>query len=130
MSALTSSPEYAELIDRIVDQRPVMGWNTPADLPPLSRDDIALVLAKRAGDVLDEIDLDPADLITYLTGSNPVGALGLCLQRVLERAAKEAIWVDVNEENECQRDEALSEPSDESPESRHGVASLFNEVYR
>ena len=120
-----SSPEYRELISRICDLEPHFGWSSPEQIPPLSREDVALVIAKHETDVLEECEFDLADLVRYLTGSNPIGQLGLCLNRVLEKAAREAIWLDVNEESERREEENRPEARRESEASRCGVATLF-----
>lgn len=135
MSDVAIATAYRELVSKCANQEPVHGFSGHQDLPRLPQADILTVLQAREHDVMDEIRLDAGYMAGALrvVGNNSIATsdlvLGSHLFVALEFAAREAIWSDVLEE--CQRRVESHERTPlESPESRHGVATLFRGSHR
>lgn len=119
---------YRQLVSATADEEPVTGWSSASDLSCLTGRDVQTVLANRPQGVLEEITFDALELQRALAAPDFLILLGARMGIALERAAREALWMDVAEERD-RRDEERRD-SRESAESRHGVASLFRGAHR
>lgn len=104
------------------------------ELPRLSFEDVSLICEER----LDEVDEGVREIfsVTPLIASIRAGDVchaGLKMTVAISEVARSVLWGDVQEEIDRRaQDEAdeYAEAHPESPESAHGVASLFRDSHR
>jgi hypothetical protein len=119
LQAAEAAKAYRWLISRVADSEPRLGFCGAQDLPALLRPDVEVVLAHRPQDVLDNLEVE-ADWLKAGFGS-PLNIvfLGTRLAAEVERACRETIWLDVDQE--CS-ERAVERERDDMDRTRAGGA--------